>query len=80
MINEKEKQKMKEYAEKHPDKKTFMQKLMEQAELQQQANNNNNNEKISRSESSKQNYDRIAEARKRMAEKYGDEYNENDKD
>ena len=62
-----------------PIKRTFMQKLMEQAELQQQAaNNNNDGEKISRSESNKQNHDRIAEARKRMAEKYGDEYNEND--
>ncbi len=79
VINEKEKQKMKEYAEKHPEKKTFMQKLMEQAELQQQAaNNNNDGDKVSRSESNKQNHDRIAEARKRMAEKYGDEYNEND--
>ena len=82
VINEKEKQKMKEYAEKHPDKKSFMQRLMEQqAELQQQADSNaNNGEKISRSESNKQNRDRIAEARKRMAEKYGDEYNENDND
>ncbi|MBR1592167.1 MAG: membrane protein insertase YidC [Ruminococcus sp.] len=79
VINEKEKQKMKEYAEKHPEKKTFMQRLMEQAEMQQQTGGNDG-EKVSRSESNKQNRDRIAEARKRMAEKYGDEYDENDSD
>ena len=40
-----------------------------------------NGEKISRSEMNKQNRDRIKEARRRMAEKYGDEYDDsNDND
>ena len=84
-INEKEKQKAKEYAEKHPNKKSFMQRMMEQqANLEQQQNAlrvDENGEKISRSEMNKQNRDRIKEARRRMAEKYGDEYDDsNDND
>ena len=82
-INEKEKEKARIYAEKHPGKKTFMQRMMEQqAALEEQQNGskrvNDNGEKISRSEQNKQNRDRINEARKRMAEKYGDVYDEND--
>ena len=82
-INEKEKEKARIYAEKHPGKKTFMQRMMEQqAALEEQQNGskrvNENGEKISRSEQNKQNRDRINEARKRMAEKYGDVYDEND--
>lgn len=80
-INEKEKEKARIYAEKHPEKKTFMQRLMEQqAALEAQQNGKNNSGrdgKISRSEMNKVNRDRIAEARKRMAEKYGDEYTDN---
>jgi len=84
-INEKEKRKAQLYAEKHPGKKTFMQRLMEQqAELERQQNESqkkdDNGNKISRSEMNKQNYDRIKEARRRMAEKYGDEYDEKDND
>ena len=84
VINEKEKQKAKEYAEKHPGKKNFMQRMMEQqAQMEQQQNASRvdeNGEKISRSEMNKQNRDKINEARKRMAEKYGDEYVESDDD
>lgn len=79
-INEKEKEKARIYAEKHPDKKTFMQRMMEQqANLDQQPIQrvNENGEKISRSEQNKKDRDRIKEARKRMAEKYGDEYDDN---
>ncbi|MBR6070704.1 MAG: YidC/Oxa1 family membrane protein insertase [Ruminococcus sp.] len=80
-INEKEKQKAKEYAEKHPGKKSFMQRMMEQqqASLEQQGGIprvDENGEKISRSEQNKKDRDRINEARKRMAEKYGDEYDD----
>ena len=62
-----------------------MQRLMEQqAELERQQNESqkkdDNGNKISRSEMNKQNYDRIKEARRRMAEKYGDEYDEKDND
>ena len=82
-INEKEKEKARIYAEKHPEKKSFMQKMMEQqAALEQQqaaaARVNENGEKISRSEMNRQNRDKINEARRRMAEKYGDEYVESD--
>lgn len=74
VINEKEKAKAKAYAEKHPEKKTFMQKMLEQqAELDKQQSNG---EKKSRSEQNKTNRDKINEARKRMAEKYGDQYDE----
>ena len=81
-INEKEKEKARIYAEKHPEKKTFMQKMLEQqAELERQQNggsvSKNNGNKASRSEMNKQNRDKIKEARKRMAEKYGEEYDEN---
>jgi len=83
-INEKEKAKAKEYAEKHPGKKTFMQKIMEQQAIYDEELNkarvNENGDKISRSEMNKQNRDRIKEARKRMAEKYGDDFDENDKE
>lgn len=79
-INEKEKQKAKEYAEKHPNKKTFMQRMMEQqANLEQQQaalRVDENGDKISRSEMNKQNREKIKEARRRMAEKYGDEYDD----
>ena len=54
--------------------KTFMQKMLEQqAELDKQQSNG---EKKSRSEQNKANRDKINEARKRMAEKYGDQYDE----
>ena len=85
-IAEKEKEKARIYAEKHPEKKTFMQRMMEQqAALEQQQNGgpartNSNGEKMSRSEQNKQNRDKLKEARKRMAEKYGDDYDENDDD
>ena len=83
-INEKEKIKAKEYAEKHPGKKSFMQKMMEQQAIyedeQKNQRVNEKGEKISRSEQNKMNRDRINEARKRMAEKYGDVYDENDID
>lgn len=81
-INEKEKEKARKYAEKHPEKKTFMQRMLEQQQaLEQQQNGASrtdaNGAKISRSEMNKYNRDRINEARKRMAEKYGDEYDAN---
>ena len=82
-INEKEKEKARIYAEKHPEKKTFMQRMMEQQELMNQQQNStkkNSGDKISRSELNKYNRDKINEARRRMAEKYGDIYDENDKD
>lgn len=83
-INEKEKEKARIYAEKHPEKKTFMQRMMEQQELMNQQQNggrkNGGDNKISRSEMNKYNRDKINEARKRMAEKYGDIYDENDND
>ena len=84
-INEKEKEKARIYAEKHPEKKTFMQRMLEQqAALEQQNGSaprvNENGEKISRSEQNKQNRDRINEARKRMAEKYGDSYDEDNEE
>lgn len=82
-INEKEKEKARKKAEKHPERKTFMQKMLEQQQLLEQQQNggsasrtDENGAKISRSEMNKYNRDRISEARKRMAEKYGDEYNE----
>ncbi|MDE5583828.1 MAG: YidC/Oxa1 family membrane protein insertase [Ruminococcus sp.] len=82
-INEKEKEKARIYAEKHPEKKTFMQRMLEQQALLDQQQNgtpdkNRNGNKASRSEINKQNRDRIKEARRRMAEKYGEEYDEND--
>ncbi len=84
-INEKEKEKARIYAEKHPEKKTFMQRMLEQQELANQQNSGkngkkSNGEKASRSEMNKYNRDKIKEARKRMAEKYGDVYDDNDID
>jgi YidC/Oxa1 family membrane protein insertase len=82
VINEKEKEKARIYAEKHPNKKTFMQKMMEQqAALEQQNSGSSSSGKsngLSRSEQNKQNRDKLKEARKRMAEKYGDSYDDND--
>lgn len=85
--HEKQKIKAKKKAEKHPERKTFMQKMLEQQQLMEQQQNgtasmtNPDGSKISRSEMNKVNRDRINEARKRMAEKYGDEYNDsNDED
>lgn len=87
VINEKEKEKARIYAEKHPEKKTFMQKMMEQQALYDQQQNGSGlprtgagGEKLSRSEANKQNRERINEARRRMAEKYGDVYDENESD
>ncbi|MBE6861710.1 MAG: YidC/Oxa1 family membrane protein insertase [Ruminococcus sp.] len=83
-INEKEREKARIYAEKHPEKKTFMQRMLEQQQaLEQQQNGGRpvgENGKISRSEMNKYNRDRINEARKRMAEKYGDVYDDNNED
>ena len=80
VIDEKEKEKARLYAEKHPEKKTFMQRMLEQAEMEKQQNGGSsaNGEKISRSEQNKQNRDKLKEARKRMAKKYGDDYDDND--
>ena len=83
-INEQEKEKARIYAEKHPNKKTFMQKMMEQqAALEEQKNASSSSSGkasgISRSEQNRQNRDKLKEARKRMAEKYGDSY-EDDND
>lgn len=79
-INEKEKEKARVYAEKHPDKKSFMQKMMEQAAAMEQeqngANSDKSGERKSRSEQNKANGDAIKEARRRMAEKYGDDYDD----
>lgn len=84
-INEKEKEKARIYAEKHPGKKTFMQRMLEQQAALEQQNGTSagadSGEKLSRSEQNKQNRDSINEARRKMAEKYGDIYddsNEND--
>jgi len=85
-INEKEKEKARIYAEKHPDKKSFYQKMLEQQQMMEQQQNGSasrtdaNGNKISRSEMNKQNRERINDARKRMAEKYGDVYDNNDED
>lgn len=83
-INKKEKEKARIYAEKHPEKKTFMQRMLEASAEQGQnsysgANIDKNGEKMSRSEQNKANRDTLKDARKRMAEKYGDDYDENDK-
>ncbi len=83
-INEKEKEKARIYAEKHPEKKTFMQRMLEQQaalEAQNGGAANVSGEKLSRSELNKVNRDAINEARKRMADKYGDLYDDsNDND
>ena len=79
-INEQEKEKAKLYAEKHPNKKSFMQKLMEQQNALDQQNGGSSSSGrsngISRSEQSRQNRDKLKEARRRMAEKYGDSYDD----
>lgn len=80
VINEQEKEKAKIYAEKHPNKKSFMQKLIEQQNALEQQNGGSSSSGrsngVSRSEQSKQNRDKIKEARKRLAEKYGDSYDD----
>lgn len=78
VINEKEKVKAKKKADKHPERKNFMQKLLEQQQAleAEQSRINGEGNKISRSELNKYNRDRINEGRKRMAEKYGDEYDD----
>ena len=52
--------------------------------LEQQQNGGtakkNSDGKLSRSEMNKYNRDKLAEARKRMAEKYGDDYEDNNED
>jgi len=81
VINEQEKEKARIYAEKHPNKKSFMQRMMEQQAALEQQNGSSSSGKangVSRSEQNKQNRDKIKEARKRMAEKYGDSYEDND--
>lgn len=81
VINEEEKEKARIYAEKHPNKKSFMQKMMEQQAALDQQNGNSSSGKnsgVSRSEQNKHNRDKLKEARKRMAEKYGDSYEDND--
>ena len=76
-MNERDKEKARIYAEKHPEKKTFMQKMLEQQaalEAQNGGSTVNSGEKKSRSEQNKANRDAINDARRRMAEKYGDLY------
>lgn len=82
-IVEKDKAKAKEYAAAHNGKgKGFMQKMYEQQQqqLEQQKKNQaiykENGEKMSRSEANAYNRQLLNEARKRMAEKYGDEYDD----
>ncbi|MBR2284518.1 MAG: YidC/Oxa1 family membrane protein insertase [Ruminococcus sp.] len=81
-INEKEKEKARVYAEKHPGKKSFMQKMMDAANEQQAAAGGTaqggEKNKLSRSEQNRQNSDKIREARRRMAEKYGDSFDDDD--
>lgn len=78
VINEKEKEKARIYAEKHPEKKTFMQRMLEQqAALEAQNGGSVSGEKKSRSEQNKANRDAIKDARRRMADKYGDIYDDN---
>lgn len=84
VINEKEKEKARIYAEKHPEKKSFMERVLEQQQAALEQSNpssgarNKDGSKISRSEMNKYNRERINEARKRMAEKYGDVYDDNE--
>jgi YidC/Oxa1 family membrane protein insertase len=81
-IVEKEREKAKKYAEVNGGKKTFMQKMLDQQQAaleqqnKQQALYKENGEKMSRSEANAHNRQLLNEARKRMAEKYGDDYNE----
>jgi YidC/Oxa1 family membrane protein insertase len=78
-MNEKEKEKARIYAEKHPEKKTFMQRMLEQQAALEAQNGGtivDSGEKKSRSEQNKANRDAINDARRRMAEKYGDIYDD----
>lgn len=81
-IVEKEREKAKKYAEVNGGKKTFMQKMLEQQQAameeqkKQQTLYKENGEKMSRSEANAYNRQLLNEARKRMAEKYGDDYND----
>ena len=81
-IVEKEREKAKKYAEVNGGKKTFMQKMLEQQQTameeqkKQQTLYKENGEKMSRSEANAYNRQLLNEARKRMAEKYGDDYND----
>ena len=60
------------------------QALEQSQQLRDQANNgsgkSSGDNKISRSEMNKYNREKIKEARRRMAEKYGDIYDENEND
>jgi YidC/Oxa1 family membrane protein insertase len=80
-VNEKEKLKARKKAEKHPERKSFMQKMLEQQQAMEQQNSGTSvkadGSKMSRSEQNKFNNDVVQQARKRMAEKYGDEYDDN---
>lgn len=78
----KDKEKAKKYAETNGGKKTFMQKMLEKSQQQAEEQKRNqavykeNGEKMSRSEASAYNRQLLNDARKRMAEKYGDEYDD----
>jgi YidC/Oxa1 family membrane protein insertase len=83
-ILEKESAKVKE--KRKNNKQSFMDKMVEQQKVMNNSNDNNSKskpyqtydqkEKLSRSEQNEINKQIINEARKRMAEKYGDEYKE----
>lgn len=81
-IVEKEREKAKKYAEVNGNKKNFMQKMLEQQQAameeqkKQQTLYKENGEKMSRSEANAYNRQLLNEARKRMAEKYGDDYDD----
>lgn len=86
IVNEKAKAKALKKAEKHPERKSFMQRMLEQQQALDQQNNGGapatkaNGEKLSRSEMNKYNRDSISDARRRMAEKYGDDFNDSNDD
>lgn len=80
-----EQEREKVQANRRNNKQSFMDKLVEQQQAMNNANGNNNGkskphqtydqkDKLSRSEMNELNKQIIKEARKRMAEKYGDEY------
>lgn len=80
-ICEKDRAKARKYAEANGGKKTFMQKMLEQQqnvieEQKKQATLKENGEKMSRSEVNAVNRKQINDARRRMAEKYGDDYSD----
>lgn len=81
-IVEKEREKAKKYAEVNGNKKNFMQKILEQQQAameeqkKQQTLYKENGDKMSRSEANAYNRQLLNEARKRMAEKYGDDYDD----